>query len=171
MAHFHIKKKKGRPYLYVREIVRIDGKPKVVSQVYIGSPEKVADWTTAEIVSVYLDRWIVENGFYQSKNEDIVATRPVRHWTDRMIQCHLFTCVVAMTYLRRLELKLARAGLQLTAENVMFHMRRLHSVLILNKDSRQPIRRLKTPSKTQSEVLSAFGHYIDNNGVLQPISI
>ena len=42
MAHFHIKKKKGRPYLYVREIARVDGKPKVVSQVYLGSPERVA---------------------------------------------------------------------------------------------------------------------------------
>jgi transposase len=42
MAHFHIKKKNGRPYLYVREIARVDGRPKVVSQVYIGSPEKVA---------------------------------------------------------------------------------------------------------------------------------
>jgi hypothetical protein len=42
MAHFHVKKKKGRPYLYVREIARVDGKPKVVSQVYLGSPERVA---------------------------------------------------------------------------------------------------------------------------------
>ena len=42
MAHFHIKKKKGRPYLYVREIARVNGKPKVVSQVYIGSPQRVA---------------------------------------------------------------------------------------------------------------------------------
>ena len=42
MAHFHIKKKKGRPYLYVREIARVDGKPKVISQIYIGSPDKVA---------------------------------------------------------------------------------------------------------------------------------
>ena len=42
MAHFHIKKKKGRPYLYVREIARVNGKPKVISQIYIGSPEKVA---------------------------------------------------------------------------------------------------------------------------------
>jgi hypothetical protein len=42
MAHFHVKKKKGRPYLYVREIARIEGKPKVVSQIYIGSPERVA---------------------------------------------------------------------------------------------------------------------------------
>jgi len=42
MAHFHVKKKKGRPYLYVREIARVDGKPKVVSQIYIGSPQRVA---------------------------------------------------------------------------------------------------------------------------------
>ena len=42
MAHFHIKKKKGRPYLYVREIARVGGKPKVVSQIYVGSPERVA---------------------------------------------------------------------------------------------------------------------------------
>ena len=42
MAHFHVKKKKGRPYLYVREIARVDGKPKVVSQIYLGSPERVA---------------------------------------------------------------------------------------------------------------------------------
>ena len=41
-AHFHIKKKKGRPYLYVREIARVDGRPKVVSQIYVGSPERVA---------------------------------------------------------------------------------------------------------------------------------
>ncbi|MFP4194906.1 MAG: hypothetical protein ACLFRO_08190, partial [Desulfobacterales bacterium] len=42
MAHFHIKKKKGRPYLYVREIARVNGKPKVISQTYVGSPERVA---------------------------------------------------------------------------------------------------------------------------------
>jgi len=42
MAHFHIKTKKGRPYLYVREIARVDGKPKVISQIYIGSPERIA---------------------------------------------------------------------------------------------------------------------------------
>lgn len=47
MAHFHVKTKKGRPYLYVREIARVGGKPKVVSQVYIGSPERVASLVTA----------------------------------------------------------------------------------------------------------------------------
>jgi len=42
MAHLHKKMKKGRPYYYIREIKRVDGKPKVVSQLYLGSVEKIA---------------------------------------------------------------------------------------------------------------------------------
>jgi transposase len=42
MAHLHKKIKKGRPYYYVREIQRIGGKPKVVSQVYLGTAENIA---------------------------------------------------------------------------------------------------------------------------------
>ena len=60
------------------------------------------DWTTREIVEASLDRWQVENRFRLSKDDDLVGTRPVRHWTDSKSRCHLFTCVVAMTYLHRL---------------------------------------------------------------------
>ena len=42
MAHIHKKIKKGRPYYYIREIQRVDGKPKVVSQVYLGSIDAIA---------------------------------------------------------------------------------------------------------------------------------
>jgi len=52
MAHFHIKKKKGRPYLYVREIARVDGKPKVISQTYIGSPDRVAELASGQDAEV-----------------------------------------------------------------------------------------------------------------------
>jgi transposase len=128
------------------------------------------DWTTREIVEASLDRWQVEDRFRLSKNDDIVSTRPIRHWTDSKIRCHLFTCVAAMTYLRRLELKLSAAGVNRTAENVMEDMQHLHSVLTLNKGSIKPIRRLETPTKTQSEVLTALGHRIDASGVLQPIA-
>jgi len=125
------------------------------------------DWTTREIVEASLDRWQVEDRFRISKNEDLVGTRPIRHWTDSKIRCHLFTCVAAMTCLRRLELKLASAGINRTAEDVMDDMQHLHSVLTLNKGSRKPIRRLETPTKTQSEVLSALEYRIDDSGVLQ----
>ena len=43
MAHLHKKMKNGRPYYYVREMARINGQPKVVKQVYLGSPERILE--------------------------------------------------------------------------------------------------------------------------------
>jgi transposase len=128
------------------------------------------DWTTAEIVQASLDRWQVEDQFRLSNDEDLVGARPVRHWTDSKIKLHMFTCVVAMTYLRILEAQLTLAGVQRSAIDVMADMRKLHSVLSLRKGARKPERRLETPSKTQAEVLKAFGCRIDEGGVLRPVS-
>jgi transposase len=125
------------------------------------------DWTTRDIVEAHRDRWQVEERFRLSKHDDLVGIRPVHHWTDSKIRCHLFTCVVALTYLRMVELNLASAGINRTAEDVMNDMKHRHSVLSIHKGSRKPVRRLETPTKTQSEVLSAFGSYIDRRGVLQ----
>ena len=91
------------------------------------------DWMTEDIVQASLDRWQVEDRFRMSKDDDLVGVSPVRHWTDSKIRCHLFTCVVAMTYLRRIELRLAAAGLKRTAADVMEDMRRLHQALVLKK--------------------------------------
>jgi transposase len=128
------------------------------------------DWRTKDIIEASLDRWQIEDRFRLSKNDDLVGVRPIRHWTDSKIRCHLFTCVVAMTYLRRIELKLKAAGINRTAEDVINDMKHLHSILNLQKGARKPTRRLETPSKTQAEVLSAFGHRVDDSGVLQTIN-
>lgn len=125
------------------------------------------DWTTEEIVAASLDRWQVEDQFRRSKDDDLVAVQPVRHWTDSKVRCHLFCCVVALTYLRRLELRLARSGVNRTARSVISDLRHLHSVLLLPAGARQPRRRLETPTKTQAEVLTALGYGVDSSGVLQ----
>ena len=125
------------------------------------------DWTTAEIVEASLDRWRIEESFRLSKDDELVSVSPIRHWTDSKIRCHLFTCVVAMTYLRRLELKLKAAGIKHSASRIMDEMRRLHSVLTMTDGRSKPRRRLETPTKTQAEVLSTFGYYVDASGVLR----
>jgi transposase len=43
MAHLHKKMKKGRPYYYIREIARVDGKPKVINQIYLGTIERIIE--------------------------------------------------------------------------------------------------------------------------------
>ena len=126
------------------------------------------DWATKDIIEASLDRWQVEDRFRLSKNEDLVGVQPIRHWTDSKIKCHLFTCVVAMAYLRRIELRLKTVGIERTAEDVMADMKHLHSILTLPKGARKPTRRLETPSKTQAEALSAFGYHVNEGGVLQP---
>jgi len=128
------------------------------------------DWSTPEIVQASLDRWQVENRFRLSKDDNLVAMRPVRHWTDSKIRCHLFSCVVAMTLLRRIELRLHTAGVHRTSEEVMEDMCHLHSVLMLRQGGRKADRRIEIPTKTQAEVLSAFGFYVDSSGVLRPKS-
>ncbi len=125
------------------------------------------DWMTADIVQASLDCWQVEDRFRMSKDDELVGVCPMRHWTDSKIRCHLFTCVAAMTYLRRIELKLEAAGVKRTASDVMDDMQRLHQTLVMKRGSRTPERRIETPSKTQAEVLSAFGHFVDTGGVLQ----
>lgn len=48
MAHIHKKMKNGRPYFYIRETARVNGKPKVVNQVYLGTVEKILSMATGQ---------------------------------------------------------------------------------------------------------------------------
>lgn len=127
------------------------------------------DWTTKQIVEANLDRWEVEDCFRQSKHDDLVNVHPLRHWTDSKIRCHLLTCVIALTYLRRMELKLRAKGVARTANDVMEDLHKLHSVISLDGKNSQPHRTLEQPSKTQKETLNALGYKIDTNGVLHSL--
>ena len=124
------------------------------------------DWKTEDIVQASLDRYMVEEKFRQANQSSQVAALPMRHWTDDKMRCHLFCCVVAMTYLRKIEMRLEKVGLKTSAASIMDKMRRLHSVLTINKTGR-PVRRMETPDKTQEKTLKAYGWRINKAGVLQ----
>ena len=126
-------------------------------------------WTTDEIVKASLDRYMVENAFRQTKDEDMVGVLPLRHWTDEKIRCHILTCVMSLTYLRLMENKLRRAGVNMTAASAMNHLRRLHSCLHWTTSRNKPSRVVEEPTEIQSRILSAFGYKIEN-GVLRPIA-
>jgi len=127
------------------------------------------DWTTDEIVQASLDRYIVEESFRQSKDDDLVSLMPLRHWTDSKIRCHILTCIVALAYLRIIELRLKRAGLSLTAQSAMDHMHRLHSCLVWHRRKRKPARIVEEPTQIQAQILKAFGYKV-KSGVLQEMN-
>lgn len=128
----------------------------------------IKEWTTDEIVQASIDRWAVEDGFRQTKDEGHIALRPIRHWTDSKIRCHMFTCIAALALLRIIELKLRRAGLDISAKTAMHHMHRLHSCLIWLPKKRKAKRMLEEPDDMQKKIIRAFDWKV-SGGVLQEI--
>ena len=126
-------------------------------------------WTTDEIVKASLDRYMVENAFRLTKDEDMVSVLPLRHWTDEKIRCHILTCVMSLTYLRLMENKLRGAGVNMTAASAMNHLRRLHSCLHWTTSRNKPAGVVEEPTEIQSQILSSFGYKIEG-GVLRQLA-
>lgn len=123
------------------------------------------DWSTDDIVKASLDRYQVENAFRQTKAGEFGNIRPMWHWTDSKISCHLFACIVALTYLRLLSLWLNRAGVDCTPDSAMQSMRNLSSCLCWHSGKRKPVRMLEEPDSEQTAILAALGYQAEN-GVL-----
>ena len=121
-------------------------------------------WRTEEIVLASLDRYKIENQFKVSKDPFQVRVNPMFHWTDGKIRCHLLTCMMAMTALRLLELKL---GDKYTSKVIMEEMDDLNCILTWHKNATKPEIGLETPSETQAEILNGLGYVIQDAWVLQ----
>jgi transposase len=128
------------------------------------------DWSTDQIVQASLDRYMVEKAFRQTKDSDLVSLYPLRHWTDSKIRCHILTCVVALTYLRLIEIRLHQAGLSITASTAMEHMRKLHSCLCWTVSKSGADRIIEDPTQIQANILTAFGYKVAS-GVLQKTGV
>jgi transposase len=126
------------------------------------------DWTTDQIVSASLDRYQVEHSFRQSKSGEFGNFRPIWHWTDSKLRCHLFSCVVALTYLSLIRLWLKRAGVEFSADYAMQSMRNLSSCLCWQGDKKKPFRMIEEPTPDQAKILKVFGYKVQK-GVLQNI--
>jgi hypothetical protein len=121
-------------------------------------------WSTEDIVLASLDRYKVENQFRTRKNPYQVRVNPMSHWTDGKIRCHLLTCMIALTALRLLELKL---GDKYTSKVIMEEMHDLDCVFTWYKDSKEPELGLETPSELQADILKDMGYVIKDAWALQ----
>jgi len=131
------------------------------------------DWTTEEIAQGSLDRYGVEQQFRASKASAHVQVNPFYHWTDSKIRCQLLTCVIALTALRLLEIRVNDSrgeSEHLSGRRILEDMSHLHSAWLWYPRRRRPERVLDAPTKTQAEVLRAFGRRIAEGGVLQGLT-
>ena len=118
------------------------------------------DWTTAEVITAYRSQWQVEHGFRQLKDPDHVAVAPMFHWTDQKIAAHLFTCVLALAVIRLMTREARRAGLDLSADQVLDELAGIEETVLLypSTGGRPRARRLLTDrSATQEQLFQLFG--------------
>jgi transposase len=128
------------------------------------------DWTTEEIAQTSLDRYGVEQQFRASKASAHVQVNPFYHWTDSKIRCQLLTCVIALTAVRLLEIRVngsRERSQRLSGRHILEAMSHFHSAWLWYPRRRRPERVLDTPTQTQAEVLRAFGYEVALGGVLQ----
>lgn len=118
------------------------------------------DWSVAEVIVAYRSQWQVEHGFRQLKDPDHVAVAPMFHWTDQKIAVHLFTCVLALGVIRLMTREARRAGLHLSADQVLDELAGIEETVLLypSTGGRPRARRLLTDrSETQEQLFGLFG--------------
>jgi transposase len=121
-------------------------------------------WSTEAIVSASLDRSRIENQFRASKASCHVRVNPMFHWTDGKIRCHLLTCVIALTCLRLLELKV---GGNRSAKTIMEEMHNLNRVLSWRGGTRRAQEQIEEPTELQAHILAQLGYQVKDGSVLQ----
>lgn len=129
-------------------------------------------WSTDAIVQLSLDRYIIENEFRASKSKEHVRLNPIYHWTDSKIRCHLLMCVIALTVLRLLEIRVNvnRRKNRLSGKTIVDEMSNLDSICLWYPRKRKAEQMLEEPTKIQGKILKAFGYEIEK-GVLRNSSL
>ena len=126
------------------------------------------EWSTEDIYTAYLDRNNIEQEFRKSKNHYQAAMMPAYHWTDKMLRVFYFTCVVALSYMRLLEMRLAEAGSPMSARRANEVMKTLHTTYVWMKGKKNPVRMIDEPTGEQMAILNALG-YSYKDGCALPI--
>ena len=75
--------------------------------------------------------------------------------------CHILVCIMALTCLKVIEMKIKDQGYEITSHKIMQHMQKLHQVLTFYKKTRKATKGLEEADENQSQILKAFGYKID----------
>lgn len=84
-----------------------------------------------EVLARYRDRNFIEMSFKDLKL--FVDIRPVRHWKDSRVVAHIFFAILALAVRSIVELKVRRAGLQITSEEALSQLNKVRALVAKGK--------------------------------------
>ena len=96
---------------------------------------------TGYLIETYNHKQIIEDDFHLLKDPAMIRFRPIRHWTDTKIRAYAFCCIVAMTLMRVMQWKAAKAGYKMTPNVLKEELSDVREAVMVysRKDARRKI--------------------------------
>jgi hypothetical protein len=117
------------------------------------------DWSLAAVVAAYRSQSDVEGDFRQLKDPKVVSFSPMFHWTDAKIRVHVFYCVLALRVARLMQREAARAGLPMSARELLVQLGGIEETVLLHQGERgrpRARRMLTEVTATQQRLYDLF---------------
>ena len=114
----------------------------------------------AVIVADYRSQEAVEADFRQMKDPKVVSFSPMFHWTDQKIRVHTFYCVLALTVARLMVRQADRAGVHLSARELLASLAGIQETVLLYQGERgrpRARRMLTEANPAQQRLHDIFG--------------
>jgi transposase len=114
----------------------------------------------AVIIADYRSQEAVEADFHQMKDPKVVSFSPMFHWTDQKIRVHAFYCVLALTVARLMVREADRAGVHLSARELLGTLAGIQETVLLYQGERgrpRARRMLTETGPTQQRLHDIFG--------------
>ena len=125
---------------------------------YFGKNLLFTDQTTASaewIIEQYHAKDKIEEGFKLLKDPDLIRWQPMRHWTDTKIRAFAFCAVLSLVLLRVMELKAAKAGLQMSPSVLKEELTDLREMTMIY-DDKTAQRLISRRSSVQQKLWNLF---------------
>jgi len=113
------------------------------------------DKTYDNIIEFYNSKDKIEKGFELIKSPDLIRWIPMRHWTDSKIRTFAFSCVMSLTLIRIMELKLERENLKMSPNLIKQELQDLQQVILIY-DEKNAVSKITVKSTVQNKLYEIF---------------
>jgi transposase len=111
--------------------------------------------TYDNIIEFYNSKDKIEKGFELIKSPDLIRWIPMRHWTDSKIRTFAFSCVMSLTLIRIMELKLERENLKMSPNVIKQELQDLQQTILIY-DVKNVVSKITAKSTIQNKLYEIF---------------
>lgn len=118
------------------------------------------DWSAAEVIAAYRSQAIVESGFRQLKDRQVISFSPMFHWTDSKIRVHVLCCVLALAVAHLMRREAARSGIHMSVRELVGALSGIEETVLLYEGERgrpRARRMLTEMDSDQKRLYDLFG--------------